>query len=138
VAKILVVDDEPLIVSLIAEVAIEFDHTVFTALNGKQALEIYLRELPQLVISDIMMPGIDGYEVCRRIRAHSSQRETKIALMTAGFFDPAAVDGQYDAFLKKPFNIDEVDYLLQVMLAEHQSRVPHLNQSEITGLSEPV
>ncbi len=111
-AKILVADDESVIVSLMSELLSEHNHTVLTALDGKKALEICLREKPELVISDIMMPVMDGYELCRQIRATPQLKNTRIMLMTAGFFNPAATAGQYDFFVKKPFDIDEIEALL--------------------------
>lgn len=111
--KILVVDDELAIVTLLAEVLEEHNYTVFKALNGKQALDICMREKPDLVISDIMMPGIDGYELSRQIKNNPQLSYIKIILMTAGFFNPAVAAGCYDEFLKKPFDIEEVETLLQ-------------------------
>jgi CheY-like chemotaxis protein len=112
VAKILVADDESVIVSLMSELLAEHNHTVLTALDGKRALEICLREKPELVISDIMMPIMDGYELCRQIKAMPQLKNTRIMLMTAGFFNPAATGGQYDYFVKKPFDIEEIETLL--------------------------
>ncbi|MEI6046025.1 MAG: response regulator [Chloroflexota bacterium] len=127
-AKILIVDDEPMIVTLLAEIAVEYDHTVFVALNGNQALEICLKENPALVISDIMMPGIDGYELCRRIKNQPQLRETRVVLMTAGFFNPILVEGRYDSFIKKPFNLDEIDEILNVMFPI-QNTILHFSET---------
>lgn len=128
-AKILVVDDETSIVSLIAEVIIEHNHSVLTALNGRQALDVCLQEKPDLVISDIMMPGLDGYQLCRQIRNHPQLGATKVALMTAGFFNPASAAGCFDEFIKKPFDIDEIEQLLARIFSTHNLIQP-LNNSQ--------
>jgi len=117
-----------MIVTLLAEIAVEYDHTVFVALNGNQALEICLKENPALVISDIMMPGIDGYELCRRIKNQPQLRETRVVLMTAGFFNPILVEGRYDSFIKKPFNLDEIDEILNVMFPI-QNTILHFSET---------
>lgn len=118
-AKILVADDEAAIVSLITEVLVDHRHTVFMALNGRQAFEICLREKPQLVISDIMMPGLDGYQLSHQIKTHSQLGATKVVLMTAGFFNKATAGNYYDEFLKKPFDIEEIEQLLARIFPGH-------------------
>ena len=66
--RILVVDDDPLIVRLVRMNLERAGYHVLTAVDGKEALEQVASELPDLIILDLMLPEIDGYEVCRRIR----------------------------------------------------------------------
>ena len=68
--KLLVVDDEQDIVDLISYNLKKEGYTVLTATNGTSALEIAKQELPDLIILDIMMPGLDGFEVCRMFRQY--------------------------------------------------------------------
>ncbi len=135
-AKILVVDDELEIANLIAEVASDYNHTVFVALNGNQAFEICMREKPQLVISDISMPGLDGYGLTQKIKADPELSGLKLVLMTAGFFRPELVEGIYDGFIKKPFEIEEIEVLLEdtFPLKTHSSR-PSLEKIEYLSQS---
>jgi CheY-like chemotaxis protein len=125
--KILVVDDEPLIVALLAEIAAEYNHVIFTALNGKQAFEICLKENPELVITDIMMPGMNGYELCQSIKNHPRLKGTHVVMMTAGSFNPSLVEGQYHSFIKKPFNLDEIDHVFKVIYPI-QNTLPQFTQ----------
>src|SRR3970040_2104512 len=67
--RILVVDDQRSSVEMLAELLKDHGDEVLTALNGEQALERVRLDRPDLVVSDIVMPGIDGYELCRRLRA---------------------------------------------------------------------
>src|SRR5438445_8124867 len=69
-ANILVVEDEQLIAKLLKE-TLQFEgYQVVTVLNGEDAVQYALRETPHLIVLDLMLPGIDGYEVSRRLRAH--------------------------------------------------------------------
>ncbi len=69
-ANILVVEDERVIAKLLKE-TLQFEgYQVVTVLNGEDAVQYALRETPHLIVLDLMLPGIDGYEVSRRLRAH--------------------------------------------------------------------
>ncbi|MBL7804514.1 MAG: response regulator [Saprospiraceae bacterium] len=82
-AKVLIVDDEPNIV-----VALEFllqreAYQVQKAYNGVQALELAAAFLPDIIVLDVMMPGMDGFEVARRVRQMEALEMTKIVFLTA-------------------------------------------------------
>lgn len=81
--KILVVDDEQDIVDLISYNLSKEGYKVFTASNGTQAVEVATTVRPDLVILDIMMPGMDGFEVCRSLRQDTSLATTAIMFLTA-------------------------------------------------------
>jgi two-component system alkaline phosphatase synthesis response regulator PhoP len=81
--KILVVDDEQDIVDLISYNLSKEGYKVFTAGNGTQAVEVATTVKPDLVILDIMMPGMDGFEVCRTLRQNAAFAETAIMFLTA-------------------------------------------------------
>jgi DNA-binding response OmpR family regulator len=70
-AQVLVVDDDPLLVRLVRTHLEKAGYRVITAADGEQALEVAATELPDLVVLDLMLPKLDGYEVCRRIREFS-------------------------------------------------------------------
>ncbi len=108
---ILVVDDNEdnrLIAATNLEMA---GYTVLTAEAGAPALETLAVSPVDLVLLDIMMPGIDGYEVCRRIRANQALRTVKVLMLTAKAGTRDVVDGfeaGADDYVTKPFEIDEL------------------------------
>ena len=82
-SKILVVDDETSLVSLCLLIFEQAGYSVRGALNGKQALQMVHDEMPDLILLDVMMPGMDGIEVCRRIRELLPQERPFILMYTA-------------------------------------------------------
>ena len=106
--SILVVDDDLLVVKYLrANLQIE-GYKVLVAFDGSEALEILERELPDLVILDIKMPVMDGYEVCRRIRQWS-QVPILILSVLAGEEDKVkCLDCGADDYLVKPFGVNEL------------------------------
>ena len=82
-SKILVVDDETSLVSLCLLIFEQAGYNVRGALNGKQALQMVHDEMPDLILLDVMMPGMDGIEVCRRIRELLPQERPFILMYTA-------------------------------------------------------
>jgi two-component system alkaline phosphatase synthesis response regulator PhoP len=81
--KILVVDDEQDIVDLVAYNLRKENYTVFTATDGMQAMDLAIEHKPDLVILDIMMPGHDGFEVCRMLRQIPATAQASIVFLTA-------------------------------------------------------
>ena len=80
--KILVVDDTPAKLTLVAKV-LSGECKVHLANNGDKALELALSVLPDLILLDVMMPEIDGFEVCRRLKANSVTRDIPVIFLTA-------------------------------------------------------
>lgn len=80
--RILLVDDEADILEFIRYNLEKEDYEVFTASNGREAVETALRVVPHLILLDVMMPEMDGIETCREIRSHDSLRRTLIAFLT--------------------------------------------------------
>jgi CheY-like chemotaxis protein len=113
VKKILVVDDEPAIRELLAAVLRDEGYSVIAVGTGTQALEVLLRERPDLVVLDIMMPDIDGREVHRRMRELRELDATRVILVSAAV-QPDLANAQGTLFLSKPF---EVDALLETVHA---------------------
>lgn len=103
--KILVVDDVPLNIKLLADLLDAKGYTVITASSGPQALKLIESDAPDLVLLDVMMPGMSGYEVCEKIRSDPEHAMLPVVLVTA--LDPAAerargLDAGADDFLSKP------------------------------------
>lgn len=103
--KILIVDDEPDIVEFIRYNITNAGYQVHMAYNGVEALEIAEKEHPDLILLDIMMPKMDGVEVCQRLRANSNFDNTIIAFLTArseDYSQVAALDYGGDDYITKP------------------------------------
>ncbi len=103
--KVLVVDDDPALLPLIEYTFAREGYEVLTACDGKEALKEFFAHKPDLVILDIMMPRMDGWETCRRIREVS---DVPILMLTARGQDEDIVRGlEYgaDDYLTKPFSI---------------------------------
>ena len=118
-ARILVVDDDPrLAASLRRALAFE-GYVVQVAPDGPDALRLARDRMPDLVVLDRMMPGLDGVEVCRRLRAVSS---VPILMLTARDTIPDRVDGLdagADDYLVKPFALDELLARVRALLRRH-------------------
>jgi CheY-like chemotaxis protein len=80
--SILIVDDEPINIDLLAD-TFEVEYEVLAANDGKTALETAVREIPDLILLDVMMPGIDGYEVCRRLKGNRQTQNIPVIFITA-------------------------------------------------------
>jgi two-component system chemotaxis response regulator CheY len=105
---VLVVDDDPFIRKLIVTTLEDVANVeLHEASDGTQAVELAQREQPALVFLDVDMPGLDGIEVCRRLRADPATGEATIVMLTAAHGDGVereAEDAGADLFLTKPFS----------------------------------
>jgi DNA-binding response OmpR family regulator len=105
--RVLICDDEPYIVESVSYVVRKAGFDVVTAEDGEQALEAAHREKPDLVFLDIMMPGISGDEVCRRLKSDPSTRATHVVILTARGQEEderRAMEMGADEFMTKPFS----------------------------------
>jgi len=105
--KILVVDDEPHILQLVQVNLERAGYEVVTAVDGKDALEKVDAENPDLVVLDIMLPDIDGFEVLQNLRKNPVTRELPVIMLTAKAQDADVFRGWQsgvDCYLTKPFN----------------------------------
>jgi adenylate cyclase len=108
--RILVVDDTPANVRLLDAVLSAAGHEVVSAASGEEALAAVAELAPDVVLLDILMPGMDGYEVCRRIRGDPATEALPVLMITADEDQRkvAALDGGADDFIRKPFERDEL------------------------------
>jgi CheY-like chemotaxis protein len=107
VSTILVVDDEPAIRALVTDLLRYEGHTVLSAANGQEALDVASVEHPDLIVMDIMMPVMDGQEALRRLheRGHLNGTLVILASATVRLERP---DFPIQAFLRKPFDLDQL------------------------------
>ncbi len=120
--KVLLVDDEPNILLSLEFLMKKQGYYVFIARDGKEALTIIHQENPEIVILDIMMPEVDGYEVCRYIKNNTLTQDTKVIFLSAKAKESEIEFGYAlgaDLYLTKPFStrnlIKQVNDLLEVV-----------------------
>ncbi len=106
--SVLIVDDDPFIRKLIATTLEDVaGFELAEAADGEEAVEVAARETPELVFLDIDMPRLDGFEVCRRLRAEPATQAATIVILTAAAGDAAEREAEgagADLFLTKPFS----------------------------------
>jgi adenylate cyclase len=109
-AKILVVDDVPQNVRLLEAVLVPRGYEVFMANDGLSALELVESEQPDLILLDVMMPGLDGYAVCAHLRENDATAVLPVIMVTSsiGQEKTRAIEAGADDFIPKPFNHDEL------------------------------
>ena len=117
--KVLIADDEPNIVISLEFLMKREGHEVHVARDGPSALEAIRRERPALVLLDVMMPGMSGFEVCQAVRADESLAGVKIVMLSAKGRDTDLAKGSAlgaDAYMTKPFSTRELADKVREML----------------------
>ena len=121
--KILVVDDEPPIVRLMEFILARQGHEMLIAVNGQEALDKVRAHQPDLVLLDIMLPRIDGYEVARTLRADPATATLPIIMLSAKAQEEdiqKGIDVGVDEYITKPFSPEQ----LVGVVGDYLSRVP--------------
>ena len=132
-ARILVVDDTPSNVKLLADILQARGYAVLTAATGAEALACVERDAPDLVLLDVMMPGMSGYEVCRKLRDNPATAMLPVVMVTALDPGPERVKGLEagaDDFLTKPIHQPEILARVRSLL-----RIKALHD-QLTGLNQ--
>ena len=134
-AKILVVDDTELNLKMVGAILLKDGYEVITARSGNEALELIKVSPPALAILDVMMPDMDGYTLCNRLRENSITAKIPIIILTAlsGVEDKIkAFDSGADDFLAKPFEPQELRARVKVLL-RRVSENKSVQTSEVSG-----
>ena len=109
--KVLIVDDEEHIVELLKFNLLNAGYDVFTANDGIDAVKIAKAEKPGLVLLDLMLPGIDGFDVCKEIKRDNEMKKTSIIMLTAKGEELDKILGLElgaDDYITKPFSVREL------------------------------
>ena len=124
-ARILVVDDEADIRDLVQEILTEEGYTVEVAGNAAEARAACAAQLPDLVLLDIRMPRLTGYDVCRRLRAEPSTQHIPVAFLSAKGQEAeiqAGMDAGATDYILKPFAPDQLIQRVALLLGEPGSQ----------------
>lgn len=112
---VLIVDDEVSIAELLHDVLIDEGYEVLIASEGQSALDLACESAPDLVITDLMMPRMDGRTLCRELHRHSATEGIPVVVMSAAYHERD--DDLFVASIAKPFNIAYVLDIIKMLLA---------------------
>lgn len=119
--RILVADDDPNVRLMISGLLARGPYEVTQAVDGDQALAMTRSSRPDLVVLDVMMPGIDGFEVCRRIKQDAALAGTKVIMVTAktqGKDIETGVTAGADHYITKPFKMTELSVKIKELIGD--------------------
>ena len=133
--RILIVDDEPLNIKLLSALLISKGYQVLTAGDGKEAIRKVKNERPDLILLDIMMPGMDGFEATKFLKSDADTKNIPIILVTALTGEDEkkrGLDAGADEFINKPVNHQELEtrVLSLLRLKEYQDQLRNRKQSQ--------
>lgn len=104
---LLVVDDQPDIVRLVTKIFEARGMRVIAGRDGREALDLVAKERPDVILLDLDLPAIDGWEVCQRLKSDPNTKSVPIVMMTAAHVSPQSakrgIDGGADEYIAKPF-----------------------------------
>lgn len=134
-ATILVIDDDELVSRTLQRTLKVYGHQIMVASSGTEGLQLARRHRPELFILDIMMPGTDGYQVCRQIRGDPLLHALPVLFLTAKAKDEDKIEGfraGADDYISKPFNMEELQLRIKAIL--RRSRPPEEEQPPMTEI----
>ncbi len=141
-STILIADDEANIVMLLEIVLKDLDTEIITAENGEIAIEKAKKHKPDLIITDVVMPKMNGFEVCRAVRNTEGIQDTPIIILSAlgdEYNKITGFDEGADDYVIKPFNVEELKARAKTLLMRHHAKktanLPPL--SELRGKEGP-
>ncbi len=134
--RILVVDDEPEIVALVAYHLAKAGYQVSTAATGQDALDKSRRDRPSLIVLDLMLPGMSGFDVLEALRSDDQTRDVAVLMLTARREEPDRIRGLSlgaDDYLTKPFSPPELVLRVAAILRRTGSTTPMSADSLVIG-----
>lgn len=126
-AQLLLVDDEPGLREAVKDYLQESGFTVQVASNAREGWELMQQNTPELVISDIMMPQVDGYQFLKQLREDPRFQALPVIFLTAKGMTTDRIQGYQagvDAYLPKPFDPDELVAIVENLLKRRASKIP--------------
>jgi DNA-binding response OmpR family regulator len=138
-ASILVIEDDEIVSRTIERSLQSSDLHILKANRGIEGLRSARRSIPDLVILDVIMPGMDGYAVCREMRADPVLSAVPILFLTAKIKDEDKIAGFQagaDDYLSKPFNVDELALRVRAILRRTKGRLQAQAAGSVSGLTE--
>ena len=124
-ARILVIDDDQASRELMTYLLQAFGHTLLCASDGEEGLEAIGREVPDLVLCDVHLPKIDGYEIARQLKGHPTWRTIPLVAVTASAMahdrNKARASG-FDGYLTKPIDPETFVQQIEAFLAARESK----------------
>lgn len=121
--KVLIVEDNPDVRNYLAEEVAGFGYSVILASDGQIGLQKARNEQPDLIISDVMMPRMDGFQLAEAIRSDVTSSHIPLILLTAKASDESRIEGLQtgvDAYLTKPFNSQELEIRIEKLIEQRQ------------------
>lgn len=136
--NILVVEDNPDLILLLRNI-LSKKYNIFTSGNGKEALGVLKEQDIQLVISDVMMPEMDGYKLCKAIKEDIEFSHIPIILLTAKTTEEDVVDAYQsgaDSYLKKPFSVNVLNARIENLLQAREKRISEFKTQQVFNPKE--
>lgn len=127
-SKILVVEDDPITMKLVSTILLKYGYLVGKAVNGIEGVQVAQSYKPDLILMDVMMPLMDGFEACKQIRKDPEISRTPIILLTALSDLEQKIKGYEsgaDDYIEKPFDPDELLNRVKTILARFEAVTPH-------------
>ena len=139
--KLLLVDDEPGLREAVQAYLEDSGYIVQVASSAKDAWEFLQQQLPDLVISDVMMPQVDGYQFLKQMRDDDRFKATPVIFLTARGMKADRISGYNagcDAYLSKPFDPDELIAIVQNLLERRTAAVATSQNPEMEGIAKQI
>ncbi len=124
ITKVLVADDDKNVINIIRDSLAPESFEVMEAVNGKEALGVVFAESPDILVLDIMMPGMDGYKVCEELKKHEHTKDMPIIILSAraSVEDKLrAMEMGIDDYIVKPFDPRELEARIKMRLRQNNS-----------------
>lgn len=134
---ILVVDDDPDVLGTLTRALGREGFHISTAMSGNEALEFLYKQVPDLVILDVMMPGLNGFEVCERIRNNHALDQMPVLFLTARGQTDDVVNGLDvggDDYVVKPFELNELQARVRALLRRSERDILRINSHIQVGM----